>query len=57
MPDAAEDVRRRMHAWLDLVADIVAGAQAKGELRAAPDPLALATILVAANGLKDLRAS
>jgi hypothetical protein len=46
-----------MHAWLDLVADIVAGAQAKGELRAAPDPLALATILVAANGLKDLRAS
>jgi AcrR family transcriptional regulator len=55
MPDAAEDVRMRMQAWLDLVADIVARAQGEGALPVGPDPLALATILVAAtDGLKDL---
>jgi AcrR family transcriptional regulator len=55
MPDLAHNVRSLMNSWIELIAGIIAQAQQEGGLPADLDPIALATILVAAtDGLKDL---
>ncbi|POM22479.1 HTH-type transcriptional regulator QacR [Actinomadura rubteroloni] len=54
-PAAADQVRRPMRRWVDFVAGLIRDGQANGELRAGPDPEALAVVLVGAfDGLKSL---
>jgi AcrR family transcriptional regulator len=55
IPELATSVRAHMQRWIELVADIIARAQSEGDVAPSIDPVALATILVAAtDGLKDL---
>jgi hypothetical protein len=49
------DCVSQVQSWIELVADFIARAQPDGDLAPSIDPVALATVLVAAtDGLKDL---
>jgi AcrR family transcriptional regulator len=55
MPDLADNVRSLMNSRIELIAGIITQAQEQGGLPSWLDPIAVATILVAAtDGLKDL---